>query len=92
MDWDAKVRVFVALLFYHRRALDPCTIRALAPLLVPSVQHVIEVPQMIEPLNELFLELQSDICDAHERVARSWLLHMDGKELLQRQKEARLLS
>jgi len=78
MDWDANVRVFIALLFYHRLALDLCTICTHAPLLIPSVQYVVEVPEMIEPLNRVFLELQSDIRDTHEHVARSWLLQVDG--------------
>lgn len=89
MDWDAKLRVFVALFYYHWHAIDPCTIRALAPLLVPSTPHVIEVTQIFDPISKLYSELQSDICDAHERVARSWLAYRDGQDLLNRQTEKR---
>jgi hypothetical protein len=44
---------------------------------------------MIEYISELYVELQSDVCDAHERLARSWLISPDGRKLLAQQDDQR---
>ena len=89
MDWEAKTHIFIGLIFYHWHAIDACSIRALTPLLVPTEPYITEPTQMIEYISELFVELQSDICDAHERLARSWLLSPDGHKLHTQQEAQR---
>jgi hypothetical protein len=84
-DWEARVRLFIAVFFYRWHALHPLGIRAMLPLLEPSAPHVIEASTMSEFVATLFADLQRDIIDAHELLARSWLLTNDGEELLEKQ-------
>jgi hypothetical protein len=44
---------------------------------------------MIEYISALYVELQSDVCDTHERLARSWLVSPGGRKLLAQQDEQR---
>jgi hypothetical protein len=81
--------VFVALFFYRWHALHPIGIRALLPLLEPTTPHVIDSNTMSDYVTSLFDELQRDIIDAHEMVARSWLLTVMGQELQEKQEEQR---
>jgi hypothetical protein len=83
------VRVFVAVFFYRWHALDPLGIRAMLPLLEPVTPHVLDSTTMGDYVTSLFADLQRDIIDAHEMVARSWLLTEYGQELLEKQQDQR---
>jgi hypothetical protein len=83
------VRVFIAVFFYRWHALHPLGIRAMLPLLEPTAPHVIDASTMGEFVTSLFADLQRDIIDAHEMVARSWLLTEEGEELLEKQEGQR---
>jgi hypothetical protein len=79
----------VAVFFYRWHALDPLGIRAMLPLLEPVTPHVLDSTTMGDYVTSLFADLQRDIIDAHEIVARSLLLSEWGQTIIEKQQEQR---
>jgi hypothetical protein len=84
-EWSGKVRWFIATLFYHARVISDDDFDRMFDYLIPHEHTLIDSHVEKITVRRYLSELQSDICQSHERVARAWLNGPKGQEFTQLQ-------
>jgi hypothetical protein len=69
------MRWLFATMMYVTRVISPSDIDKILSVVMPTTSNVVDIDAMRSDVYRMLLELQSDICHTHERVARAW---MDG--------------
>lgn len=86
MEWKAKVRWLVAMIFFRCRFMDTAFMRATLQILEPTNNQVINATgaDTLIWFRDLTQELQERIWFAHETISEAFLKHTSaGKEYIQ---------
>jgi hypothetical protein len=77
------MRYFTALLFYRLRHFETAHMKAILKAVMPYRARVVTITGQMQYFKGLIQDLQTDICKAHEVVARLWLNTSSGDDWLQ---------